>query len=880
VFWVKLLTPVATGYRTIFATARDLTGAYDGYAGIWTYDAGGGGQYRTYCNVFDGTTSITTANDITFTGDVWHPMAYVRNGSSHSFYYYSGLTLWQTLTLDLSGVTFTDVVLGGDLTGTGSGLEFANFREWTTNLSTTQIKNEINSATPLITANLATNTPLLTDYQDTSGNARHWTTPSNGAFVSRPTVVNTGDYAENYGVGGVALGYYGIPGPYTSLSFGSFDAVQPPEGQGEVPEAVEPATAVLESGRPLRLFAHFMIGNSSPYTSVAIAETTLRDPASYHGGEKRPWLISCSQVERQLTTGVRGVEVRLEIADVDRVFRTLATTETMSGSTVRLFLVDDETRLALGEPYPLFTGEIASHRALPGFRYEVVLRDVYSTHFFTQDDSPRIPGGRLSLTEFPGLNSRYEGRSVPLVIGKLNDEDEVGNFVVNPQGVVPMILVGSLNFQTAWGGIDRDVVAGIWSQCALADNGVWEGYYNTPDNPYTRVAIPASAWGTVVWTPGKPGWSDTGLTENFVDYPLPVSAVTRRYTPFFLDASLTYLDGNGQAQTYAQAIEDGRILVAGNMYGIAENADGTGRYLSDAPRIIQWIVTNFSPVSTPSEYRTGEYLNLPTFFGADYSVFNTQSIETATQKLWDFGGGDYPVGLVLGRDGQQETLHHVIQQICEGVAIEMGIDRYGRIMIDVEDPTDPAVVNLSDLLDIEDGSFEVWIDRDAYRNRVEYQYGYRYVPAVAPLPTPAAGDTLPAKPLNTAEDKWTSGLQILEHSAAITANRGLVRPMFIENYVVRSGAVADNVAQRLLDRAVGPSPSYDGPRMFRLTTSWQGLFYTRASPPIEIDLGTIISIDHLEGLGATGYEGKKGRILKMIVDPQRARVTLEGRILG
>jgi hypothetical protein len=94
--------------------------------------------------------------------------------------------------------------------------------------------------------------------------------------------------------------------------------------------------------------------------------------------------------------------------------------------------------------------------------------------------------------------------------------------------------------------------------------------------------------------------------------------------------------------------------------------------------------------------------------------------------------------------------------------------------------------------------------------------------------------------------------------------------MQLENYVVRNSDVAVDWVQRTIARAVGPEPSYDGPRMFSLTTSWQAL---------NVELGDVIAIDHLEGLGASGYVGQRARVLKIVDDLQKARITLEGRVL-
>jgi hypothetical protein len=592
-------------------------------------------------------------------------------------------------------------------------------------------------------------------------------------------------------------------------------------------------------------------------TSLLAAETELSDPSTWYGGRKPAKLISVSEITRELSRDgdFHGVECRVVVSDVDRTYRTAANQFTIAGAYAALYIVSDDTRYAQGTPYRIFAGRVQSHRALPGFQYEFVLRDVMSDLIAKLDESPRVPPDRFATDFFPGLDEAFNGQAIPLVIGQATDENED-----IPQGVIPPIRVGSLNFQTAFGGINQDVYACIWSLGALSANGVWQVYYNNPSDPDLRVIVPASAFGVAVWTPGMPGWSDTGLATDYADYPTSPASATRRYTPFFISTATPLID----------AFLDGRVLVAANLYGLSEDAEAGDIFISDPSRVWQWLITNQLLVP----YRTGAYAAIPTFPGnpgvePDYSVINTNSVELARTRHHARLTGGYPVGFMLGRGGQQQTLRHVLAELCRGTDMDQGIDRHGRLMVDVEDVDAAATYTLSDLHDIEDGEFEVWIDRENYFNRLEHLYAYRYVPASAPRATPPEGEPLPAQPL-APYSEWVSGLVVTDHAAAQTANRDVAVTHLLENFVVRDDAVAANLADYVLARAVGPSPGFDGARMFRLTTSYQAL---------NVELGDVIEITHLEGFGASGYEGQRGRVLSIKIDPQRARITLEGRIL-
>jgi len=629
-------------------------------------------------------------------------------------------------------------------------------------------------------------------------------------------------------------------------------ATLPPSPGGELPTPVEPDTSDIPVG-VTRLFAVLTWGTGSPYSQIKVAETTFHfDPPSWYGGYGYPWLIAVSPITRELSDALQGVECTLTVADPERFFRGLATTDTLSGATWEIFLVSDDVRYALGEPHRRFAGRVHAHRAAPGLQYEFTLRDILSEELADLADSPRIPPGRLTTTLFPGMTQDYENRAIPIAIGQVSDD-----YTAAPQGVVPPLIVApSINLQTAFGGSNVDVVAAIVSHGALPPNGLWTGYYNTINDPYTRIPIPAAAWGTLLTAPGMPGWNLVGVATDYIDYPADPT-LTHRYTPVFFLAS----------DPTVQAVVDGRIQVAFNLYGLTDTADGSGLYYADAPDIYEFLIRNWL---YPPHWRYGTYNDTPTFLRG-YTIVNHDSVVRSRDRLRAFTGspGGYPVGFLLGRGGQQATLRHVLTELCHGVLMEQGIDRHGRIILDVEDVDAVATFALSDLHDIEDGEFEVRIDHAAYRNTAEYLYGYRYLPAVAPLPTPPEGETLP--PVNVGpHTDWTESGRYT-HAGAVAANDGkLSPPMQLENFVVRDPTVAEDWVARHIARAVGPSPSYDGPRVFRLTTSWQAL---------GVELGDVIAIDHLEGLGASGYQDQRARVLKITDDLQQARITLEGRVL-
>jgi hypothetical protein len=664
---------------------------------------------------------------------------------------------------------------------------------------------------------------------------------------------------DAFTVGGVGVGT-GLGGGYTYLDFGYCvveppeETVEPPEPGGETPETEEPIDSPFPTGIT-RLFGLLTYGNGSPLSQIAVAETTFSfEPRTWFGGMKSPWLISVEPYTRKFSDNLQGVDVRVVLADPQGVFRALAATTRLSGTIWEHFLVSDTVRYALGEPHRRFCGRVRTHRALDGWKYELIVRDLLSDDMARLADAPLIPPAKITPETFPAATEDYQDRAVPIAIGVVSDESED-----NPQGVAPPLIVApSVNFASAFGGINVNAVPAIISHGALPPVGL-KGYFNTIDNPYTRIPIPDSAWGTILTAPGMPGWNYTGLPDDWADYPQPPGATTQRYTPVFFLAS----DPN------VQAFVDGRIQVAFNLIGRTEFGDATGRYLSDAPDAFAFLVTNYMK---PPYYRYGDHNDPPVMFRG-YPVINGAGIIRTRNRLRSFLGSspsEYPIGLLIAGDGKQQTLRHWLKEMCAGVLMEQGPNRHGQCLLDVEDVNAPAEFTLSDIFDIERGTFSVTVDHESYADSADYKFGERYLPAVAPLPAPPEGETLP--PVNLGPHAQWQFIGTYQHTDAITqaGDRGASPPLQLENRVVRNSDVALNVVQRVIDRAVGPGPAYQGQWLVEVWTSWQGL---------DIELGSVVAIDHIEGFGTGGFVGRRFRVLEITDDLQNARLGFKGRIL-
>lgn len=615
-----------------------------------------------------------------------------------------------------------------------------------------------------------------------------------------------------------------------------------------------PAAGTVPSTIPLVFCQIRTVGGTNYYFAHG---TQLNDPSTWYGGPKKPKLLDVSKITRRLSRNGEfdGVRFTVTLADTDRQFRTLVASGALRGAYCAVYVVDDATRRAQGDPFRIAAGKVVEHRAGAQATYELTVVDVLSRLFEDFEKQPMVPPTLLTSSVFPTIDDATDGKPAQVVCGLVSDlylaQDPP---VVNPtpQGVVaPQFLGGPINFQSTFGGSNINVYVWIWCQGAVIPGGVAQVYFNDPATPNLRSEVPVSSWGTEAWTPGKPGWSAVGVSTDYVDY----NGV--RYTPLFILST----------QPAVEAILSGKMLVAANIYGSPTNGDGTGGYINNPAFLWQHIMTLY----VFNTYLTGSYPSLPTLDGS-YSVIDTSSVTAAnTAHTARIGGGGYISGFVLGGLGEQQSVFDVIGELCAGADMDQGINRHGQLMLSVENTAASATDTLTATLDIETDSYEVWIAHEDYYNRVVHRFARYYVPPSAPAATPAEGEASSSNPLQL-QPEWDT-VDISSDTGAQSSVGGEVATYTLDNYVIRDAETALNVSSTILTRAVGPQD--DGPRMCRFTGGWR-LTGTGSSA---IDLGSVINVKHPLRVG-TESGTDKCRVMAIEIEPIRHRVTLECRIIG
>lgn len=187
IFWVRPITDIGAGqYRSVW----ELKNAGVEFVGCASTILGDPQRYNIAG--FNGIT-FQTAVSILTAGN-WYPIVYTKNSNTHSFWC-SDISIG-FINNNISALTWTDMIMGYDGSSTNGTFDVAMFREWSAVLTPTEISYELNSASAVKTANLKTDTPLLSDLLDDSGNGNDWTSSGSISYVASPVIAANGIQAN------------------------------------------------------------------------------------------------------------------------------------------------------------------------------------------------------------------------------------------------------------------------------------------------------------------------------------------------------------------------------------------------------------------------------------------------------------------------------------------------------------------------------------------------------------------------------------------------------------------------------------------------------------------------------------------------------------
>lgn len=176
-FWVRVTNQVVSSYRNYLVQVNGVA-TYTRWAGIFSQNT-----LDNLYGGFDGDGSFTnTIPSETLIQNTWYPVAYVRSGANQSIYF--NWKLLETVSESVAGATFTEQWLGNDTVGSNGAAQFKYFREWNKAKSLLELTAEWQNSNVVDTDSLWSDTPLIADGNDISGNARNWANEGTATFVS------------------------------------------------------------------------------------------------------------------------------------------------------------------------------------------------------------------------------------------------------------------------------------------------------------------------------------------------------------------------------------------------------------------------------------------------------------------------------------------------------------------------------------------------------------------------------------------------------------------------------------------------------------------------------------------------------------------------
>lgn len=171
---------------TYITQVAHLNAGYTAWAGIFGNASVSAGE--TQISASDGGSTVGSPNT-TIAVDTPAFLAYRRFGTTHQLMR-NGFIVG-TATLDISAVTFVDMVLGNDGFGViDAPILFWDFKEWANSKSVSAMRTEMASYgfVGSLTTGLRAFTPLLNDLLDDSGNGNDWLGSGDYDFVANPAL--------------------------------------------------------------------------------------------------------------------------------------------------------------------------------------------------------------------------------------------------------------------------------------------------------------------------------------------------------------------------------------------------------------------------------------------------------------------------------------------------------------------------------------------------------------------------------------------------------------------------------------------------------------------------------------------------------------------
>jgi hypothetical protein len=544
-----------------------------------------------------------------------------------------------------------------------------------------------------------------------------------------------------------------------------------------------------------------------------------------YGNPKTPRVLSFGSLTRALSDDKGGFEssaMTILLSDYDRTLRGLHATQTLLNKSITVYVADEATIVAGGNPWKVFRGVVRDFEPENELKYRITIEDPLTLSMSALAQERLVPPTLISVSDGTADQGLRQS-PVPVLYGSLSDEDDD-----DPIGTFEAPFIGTETPAApnqGLGNLHKHLIG--LSACGNVAS-VFVADPDSGDPPTRRAKVGASLYGVTggVYVPHQFGW--------FLSTQYSVED-GERYTFLYID----------QHHPAADLARYNRIPITVNVCGRETTGDASGATIDSLPlQFLHFLNTEVAQSVGDADW--------PAIAARDgYSLFDTSTFTTTdTRSEYRIPGG-YKGAFILGHGYKQITLREAIRQFCRSGDFAIGVNRHGQIMISMLDVTATAgTVTFTDQSDILKGSFRINPCLDAVENRVQYVYKRNHLRSLQQV-NPVEGSRLPREPY---DKDWLSGLQTLDDATEQTALGEVRASQVLELEMVRDSVTAADVAAR---RLALRKPS---------NGRAEATFTSTLSKGYGVELGDLIEVTHFQGIGASGWDAQRCQVRRIVDD--------------
>lgn len=599
------------------------------------------------------------------------------------------------------------------------------------------------------------------------------------------------------------------------------------------------------------------------------AETVLNDHQDYQGGYKPPRVTEWLPIQRGCSDRMGQIQslqfgavysdaaigrgeapsdqshyFRAMLDDPDRKF--------LTNRPYEIDIIDDDDRRLELDPLIVANGFVGDYSPRENLQFEIKGHDWLKRKFTRRARSNENWQRRITLQDFPWAKGTITtdsgvieysnvGKIIPLIYGRITDTN-----LIDPGD--PLSDYGDGQYKPIYVG-DYVLHGVTWRGALVA------AHYCDYIEAGFVLNNPVDLENDEDWlTPRRVGaWADAGF-----DPINPVININGRdYCMIFVKG---YAGDLFCGKTKVPEDLTGSEPMTINVWGRTDNGDSTGLLLTDGFDQYLDFLQNY--VCSDTQWESGLALELP-FFPTipDLQIVDTASFETCKQIADLRVGGGYELNFVLGANNKAESILDIIAEFNKNLDCQHYWNRRGQFALTMEpEDEDSALDAINDVVDINGDSIRITdqVSNDFF-NVIPFRHTLDYVGRMQR----DLNSDWRSEMLGDVERRHTSSIANYEQEREASLYefrfiRGRNR-MEDSPYYDQGTATVEDVMMRLAARYADPQ------RLITLTGVYNLLYY---------ECGDVFPLSTIEGIGASGWDGRMVRILNHTVIPSSGQVQL------